>query len=137
MKENKNLIAVYGTLRKGQGNHKLIKDSKYLGSFESKPIFNMYSVNDAFPALRLGGITSVLFEVYEVDFNTLKKVDGLEGYVKDGKNNLYDRKCMYTPYGEAYFYTYEAIPTGLKKITSGNWVEYLELQPVSQLMAEA
>lgn len=134
----KHLIAVYGTLREGCSNHKLIKDTKYIGSYESKPIFNMYSAGDQYPMLKLGGTTSVLFEVYEVTDERLKAVDTLEDYSPDRKTyNLYDRKSIYTPYGEAYFYVYNMSVKGNKKIESGDWKEYIESKPINRITARA
>lgn len=129
-------IAVYGTLRKDQSNHRLIKDSKYLGSFETKPIFNMYSIGDGFPGIVLGGHTSVTMEVYEVDEATAAKVDSLEGYSELKKNNdFYDKKLIHTPYGEVSFYTYEANIEGLRVIKSGDWNEYMSIDvPLKNLI---
>jgi gamma-glutamylcyclotransferase (GGCT)/AIG2-like uncharacterized protein YtfP len=134
----KHLVSVYGTLRKGQSNNHIIKDGEYIGSFESKPIFDMYSVGDGFPALKLGGQTSVTIEVFKVDDKTLKSIDELEGYRKDSRDtSMYDRLSIFTPYGEAYIYIYNMSILGLKKIKSGDWVEYITTLPVTKLFAEA
>lgn len=129
-------IAVYGTLRKDQSNHRLLKNAKYLGEFESKPIFNMYSIGDSFPGITLGGHTSVTMEVYEVDEKTAAKVDSLEGYSALRENNdFYDKKLIHTPYGEVSFYTYEADTTNLNIIKSGDWAEYLATEvPLKSLV---
>ena len=135
MSENKQLISVYGTLRKDCSNHRIIEKAKYIGSFESKPIFNMYSINDAFPALKLGGNNSIVIEVYEVDDATLKRVDGLEGYNPEGKTNLYDRKKIFTPYGESYIYIYEGGINNSKVIKSGDWKDYEVLNQLNELIS--
>ena len=136
--EKKHLVAVYGTLRKEGNNNKVIKDGKYIGSFESKPIFDMYSVSNAFPALVLGGYTSVIMEVFEVNDKTLKAIDQLEGYRKNNKEtSMYDRKSIYTPYGEAYFYVYNQSTSGMTKIKSGDWIDYITTLPVKKLFATA
>lgn len=132
---NKNLVAVYGTLRKDCSNHALISDSELLGSFESNPLFSLYSVSDMYPALKLGGNQSVLMEVYEVDDATLKRLDGLEGYNPNNKkHNLYDRKIFHTPYGEAYLYVYEGGVGKYELIPNGDWKEYIELKPINELI---
>lgn len=135
MNKNKQLISVYGTLRKGGYNHRIIEKAKYIGSFESKPIFTMYSINDAFPALKLGGNNSIVIEVYEIDNTTLKKVDGLEGYNPQGKTNLYDRKKIFTPYGESYIYIYEGNIGNSKVIESGDWEDYEITNQLNGLMS--
>lgn len=136
--KKKHLIAVYGTLRKGCSNNKVLGDSDYVGTFESKPIFNMFSVSESFPALKLSGQTSVLFEVYKASDEILKNVDELEGYNKDNKSlSMYDRKRIFTPYGESYFYIFEGTTNGMNKINSGDWVEYITTFPVLKLLANA
>src|SRR5690554_523466 len=124
MSENKQLVSVYGTLRKGCSNHRFVHSTKYMGSFESKPIFSMHSMSDVYPALKLGGTTSVVIEVYEVTDAQLKAIDGLEGYHPEGKVNLYDRKKIFTPYGESYIYIYNGNVAKYKKIEDGDWKEY-------------
>jgi gamma-glutamylcyclotransferase (GGCT)/AIG2-like uncharacterized protein YtfP len=48
--ENTIRIAVYGSLRQGLSNHGVIADEELLGSFETQPIYSMYSVQEYFPA---------------------------------------------------------------------------------------
>ena len=134
MSKNKQLVSVYGTLRKGCSNHGYICNGEYMGSFESKPIFSMYSVSNIYPALKLGGTTSVKLEVYEVDDEVLKKLDGLEGYIPEGKHNLYDRKKIFTPYGESLIYIYNHGTNDLQKVTSGDWKEFESTNKIKELL---
>lgn len=118
-------VAVYGSLRKGMGNHYTLSGAKYLGRFDTKPIFNLYSLG-AFPGLKPKGKSSVVMEVYEVDDEGLKKVDRLEGYNSNSKNNdFYNRVTINTPFGLAYTYLYmrHVDPTDL--VESGDWVQYI------------
>lgn len=120
-------IAVYGTLRKEQSNNSILEKAKYLGEFETKPIFDMYSIGHSFPGIKLGGNTSVKMEVYEVDRDIERRVDNLEGYsVPKDSRNMYDKKRIVTPYGEAYFYTYNGSVKQDCKIHSGDWKEFVE-----------
>lgn len=84
-------VIVYGTLKKGFGNHRLLETSKFLGT-TSVP-GTMYSLG-GFPGVRLDrlGQTSIKCEVYEVDGATLVNLDRLEGYRGPGLNNFYDRR---------------------------------------------
>lgn len=126
----KNLVAVYGTLRKGQGNHRLLRDStvKYRGTIQSEPLFTMYS-QGGFPALVKGGNTSITMEVYEVDDDTLKRLDQLEGYYEGREHNHYDRIKYKTPFGSAYLYVYTEAPS-TPIIKGGDWVEYMDIKLV-------
>lgn len=91
-------VFVYGSLKQGFGNHRLLEGSKYLGEAVTKPEFTMYDLG-AFPAITRGGSSEIHGEVYEVDDNVFQRLDALEGYP-----NFYDRMQIETPYGEAWVY---------------------------------
>lgn len=120
---NKNLIAIYGTLRKGNGNHRLIKDSKYLGTFNSQPEFSLYTLG-GFPGLKINGKTSVVMEVYEVTDEVAKNVDNLEGYDPNKASYFYDKININTPYGLAGVYIYVNKISENRLIASGDWMEH-------------
>ena len=119
-------VAVYGTLRKKGHNHTKLIQSTYLGKYTSEPIYSMYSIGDMFPALKLKGNTSIVFEVYEIDMKTLKELDVLEGYKgQKHTNNHYNRRVIVTPYGRAMLYTYNRNITKVNDlIEEGDWIEY-------------
>lgn len=122
-----NKVAVYGSLREGLGNHHYLADSKLLGTFESAPIYDMYSLI-GFPGLKEDGLTSITFEVYEVDNDTLEDVNLLEGYTPDSDdNNFYDRIEIDTPFGKAFTYIYIPDVDELPKVVSGDWKEYSKI----------
>jgi gamma-glutamylcyclotransferase (GGCT)/AIG2-like uncharacterized protein YtfP len=79
-------VFVYGTLKRGIHNHHLLKSSQYLGEAYTVDPFKMFNVG--FPVIRFddNGL-SVHGEVYDVDDETLKKLDGLEN-----EGVMYDRK---------------------------------------------
>lgn len=68
---------VYGTLKKGYGNHILLKGAKYLGNAEING-FAIYNLG-AYPGIKHETGFIVYGEVYEINEKILKKVDGLEG----------------------------------------------------------
>ena len=117
---NKNIIAVYGSLRKGLGNHRIIESdtTEYLGEFESEPIYSMYSLG-GFPGLHENGNTSIKLEVYSVDDITARRVDQLEGYSPDRPATFYDKKTIETPWGTGSIYIYMGNPSEDQLVESG------------------
>ena len=93
-----NRVAVYGSLKKGFGNHSLLLGSQYLGTTDTYPEWNMYSLG-GFPAITYDGDTPICVEVYKVDDETMNDLDMLEGYP-----NFYNRRVIDTKYGKAWIY---------------------------------
>ena len=125
-------VVVYGTLRKGQRNHYYLRDEKFIGEFESEPVFSLYAVS-TYPGLIQNGNTSVKMEVYEVDELKMKQLDTLEGYSgKVSSHNLYERKNMITPFGMAKVYLYNQTYKKTPLITSGDWVDYNSLNTTAE-----
>lgn len=116
----KTLISVYGSLRQGMGNHRLLETSEYLGEFQTKPEFSLYNLG-GYPGLKLNGNTSVTMEVYAVDDFVAKRVDGLEGYTPGEKAYFYDKIPIETPYGEASMYIYVNDIPQERLVESGDW----------------
>ncbi len=79
-------IFVYGTLKKGYGNHGLLKTSKFIGNGYIKG-WNIYDLG-FFPGIRKSQNKKriVYGEVYEIDDITRMRVDSLEG-----EGSLYNR----------------------------------------------
>ena len=75
-------IFVYGTLRKGMGNHHLLEGSGFLGMGETVVRYGMYVLPGGIPYVkRRSGMKAVIVgEVYEVDEDTLRRIDRLEGH---------------------------------------------------------
>lgn len=119
--ERNNLVAVYGTLRKGAGNHHhFLRDAEMMGEFTSEPVYNLYDLG-GFPGLREEGNTAVKMEVYAVNDKEASLVDSLEGYVEGRQPHFYDKKEIDTPWGKAnvYLYVREVEPEHI--IESGDW----------------
>lgn len=127
----KNLIAVYGSLREGLGNHRLIENAEYLGKFKSEPVYTLHSLG-GFPGLKNGGNTSVVMEVYNVDDATARRVDQLEGYDPNSNDNtFYDKEMIETPYGEAGVYIYVRNLGPESIVESGDWKKFRKIQSMN------
>ena len=84
-------VFVYGTLKRGGGNHALLAGQQYLGSARTPPGFTLHSLGDYPGMVRSpGDTTGVAGEVWAVDDACLKKLDELEG-VAEG---LYERVSL-------------------------------------------
>lgn len=111
-------IAVYGSLLKGFGNHRLIQDSKYIGDGLTKPEYTMVSLG-GFPGVIKNGNNSIYFQVYELDDETFKRVDRLEGHPA-----FYKRDIIETEYGDVWMYFLDESYLEHEKVESGNWLKY-------------
>ena len=87
--ENKTVarIAVYGTLKQGWGNHRLLqKDPIYTG------YVNIDSISGTgFPSMKLGDKEKLYVEVYDVTESEFRMVDSLEGYEEGRIPTFYNR----------------------------------------------
>ncbi|PYZ95116.1 gamma-glutamylcyclotransferase [Salipaludibacillus keqinensis] len=84
-------VFVYGTLRKNESNHGLLKRAK-LVSQQAKLKGSLFNTGQGYPALMLKGESYVYGEIYNVDDNILANLDVLEGYTPGRKDNLYERQ---------------------------------------------
>lgn len=111
--------AVYGSLRKGFGNHEFMRGANYLGDALVED-FEMYSLG-SFPVCVPKDGESVYVEVYEVDMHTLEGLDMLEGYP-----SFYDRRVVNTVFGEAFMYYMAAKPKGQPRVDGGDWATFFK-----------
>lgn len=82
------LVAVYGSLRKGLHNHRVISEAEYISKGVVKG-FGMYCLG-LYPAiLRTGKKTDVVVEVYDVTSSIMDNLDSLEGFPR-----YYNRKLV-------------------------------------------
>ena len=120
----KYLVACYGSLRRGMSNYQYyLSNSEYKGTFTTEPEYTLHSLS-AYPGLKLNGNTSVVMEVYEVDEDTLKNLNRLEGYYPGEKSTFYDRIEIDTPWGKAFTYIYVNELSKDSIVESGDWVAY-------------
>lgn len=120
----KHLVAVYGSLRRGMGNHHYyLSESEYKGTFTTEPEYTLHSLS-YYPGLKLNGNHSIVMEVYEVDEETLKNLNRLEGYHPGEKSTFYDRIEINTPWGKSFTYIYVGELSKESIVKSGDWVTY-------------
>ncbi len=81
-RKNRYKLFVYGTLKKGMCNHHYLKNAKFLGKAVTKAPFPMIAPMKWYPYLldQQGKGYRVEGELYEVDEETLAKIDELEEY---------------------------------------------------------
>jgi len=99
-----NKLFVYGTLKKNESNHRLLKDEKYLGICKTQDKYNL--VFDRLPFLSEYPQTEQIEgELYEVNDVKLKELDIFEGHPF-----LYERKIIKVLFDnnviECYCYIY-------------------------------
>ena len=124
MEKNKILVSIYGSLRKTMSNHQYyLSSSEYKGTFSTEPEYTLHSLS-YYPGLKLNGNTSVVMEVYEVDEDTLKNLNRLEGYRPGETSTFYDRIEIDTPWGKAFTYIYVNELSKESIVESGDWVLY-------------
>lgn len=118
------LIGVYGTLRKGCGNHRVMGSSELLGTVVTNPSFTMFN-NGGFPFVFPSGETPITLEIYNVsDQGTLRDIYGLEGYTgeRNHPRNWYDTVDVETEFGTAEIFVCKN-PPNLPVVASGDWTK--------------
>lgn len=120
---NSKLYAVYGTLRKGYGNHRILDNEhcEYLGTQRTTPEFKMVTLG-GFPGVIPDGSSSVTIEVYRVNHPTVdQRLDWLEGYP-----SFYQKTQVETEWGTADMYILSESGYGRHTvIPSGDWAEHV------------
>lgn len=116
-------IAVYGTLKKGRGNHGFLNNCEFIGEGITKEKYGLYAMGIPY-VVSTESICNVAVEVYEVpEGEILDRVDGLEGHP-----NYYERRpvtIVLSETGEeieAQLYFNDRVNTSsLKCLTSGSY----------------
>jgi gamma-glutamylaminecyclotransferase len=97
-------VFVYGTLLVGEENHRFLERARSIGRARTEPRFRLLDLGP-YPAMLPGGEIGVHGEVYEVDRETLERLDALEDHP-----HLYRRTAIPLDDGtlaEAYLLTRE------------------------------
>ena len=81
-------VFVYGTLKQGWGNNRLLPPGTFLRKYTTEPLFTMWDIG-GLPALTRGA-DRVLGELYEIDGDTLSDLDRLEGHPHFYQRTLVD-----------------------------------------------
>lgn len=116
-------VFVYGSLRRGMGNHRLMGQSELMAEAHLSG-FDMYQVS-SFPAI-VPGNGSVKGEVYLVDGATLARLDQLEGHPR-----MYRRSMVTVQAGDVlaqvWVYVWQRSVSGLAPVPAGDWVEFFKV----------
>lgn len=92
-------VFVYGTLKQGHGNHRLLRGATLLGRSYVEGPWRLHDLG-AFPAVVQAEATARVFgEVYLVDSDILGRLDILEGYP-----SFYTRTKVPTQFSKAWMY---------------------------------
>jgi len=120
MEEDLHLVFVYGTLLRGEPNHRLLEGSRCLGIVRTEPRFTLLDLT-YYPGLIRNGKTAVTGELYAVDLVTLRSLDRLEGHP-----SFYRREPILLSDGhEVLTYIYQrSIGRTSPRIASGDWVKH-------------
>lgn len=86
-------IAVYGTLRKGFGNHRVLGDSKLISSGWTKDKYKLTASGIPF-VTKNEEISKVKVEVYDVSPEQLPVVDSLEGYDPNNHDGSWYKRTL-------------------------------------------
>ena len=127
---NKHLVFVYGTLRRGSAQSMSVRFPVSRFVAEAKVSGSLYDLG-AYPGLLVNESKSLVTgEVYEVDEETLNKLDEFESssdyWRKQVEISLDTHRRM--------CWTYEPNPESYSLhtlITSGDWIEYLKTKAES------
>ncbi|MBV7504507.1 gamma-glutamylcyclotransferase [Bacillus sp. sid0103] len=127
---NKQLVFVYGTLRKNQRNHHFLRNASCIVR-ECWTVGELYDSNLGYPFLVTVLSGRVSGELYQVDDIQLESLDHLEGYTGSAETNYYDRieQLVKTDLGSFRALVY-VLPSGkqtgnMERIESGDWCMYL------------
>ena len=99
-------VFVYGTLKNEYSNDHYLKDSRYIGAFKTNPKWALVDLGP-YPAMIIGHL-EVKGELYEVDYDTLERLDMLEGV--DAGLYVRERINLQGTDESAWAYVMNAIP---------------------------
>ena len=120
-------VAVYGSLRQGMGNHRLLEGQEFVGTTVTSEKFAMYSLG-GFPKVALHGekVSPIVVEIYNVNEQGLSRLNMLEGFHgRNSPHNFYDCSPVETGLGEALIYHIDDGYGGTSSLVEdGDWVKY-------------
>ena len=118
--EERQLLAVYGTLKRGLNNAHWMQGSVYVGTDVMDRI-TLYDLGP-YPGARLEPSAGVLVEIYAVTEAQLRHVDILEDYQAEAPQlGMYDRLRLPTRYGDAWVYVYNRAVDPATAFREGSW----------------
>ena len=115
-------VAVYGTLKRGGSNHHWLAGARWMGAFQSAPVYDLFDLG-SYPAAVPGGGHALALEVYRVTPTQLAALDTLEEHP-----TVYHRACRdVAGFGRVWLYemdlaTVEArYGTRARRLTVAAW----------------
>lgn len=108
-------VFVYGSLKQGHGNNRLLEGTEFLGVHNTECIYTMVSLG-RFPGVIPKGDMAIKGEVYDVAPEQFERLDILEGYP-----SFYNRIEIPTPYGNAWMYILDDTYLDHKQVEGGEW----------------
>lgn len=124
-KEELEYYFVYGTLKRGYGNNRILQQSstaQFVEEGVTAPEFNLYDLG-SFPGVTEHGETAVHGEIWSVsDISTKNRLDMLEGYRwNDPLDGLYNKKTIEINDKQVNIYLFNRQPNENNKIPTGIW----------------
>lgn len=118
MDAKQHTVFVYGTLLRGERNHRLLAGARFIAEAVTEPGFELADLGTYPGMAACGGDGTVTGEVYEVDAATLAALDALEEHPA-----YYQRQNIQLATGaRAEAYLLEAAQVrGRRRIRSGEW----------------
>lgn len=123
------LIGVYGTLRKNERASSFLKEAKFIKTIRKEIPYIMIDTCKGYPALlkNIAKTSPIVLDIFEINETIEDKLDIYEGYP-----HLFQKDIIDIDGKEIiiYVYTKESCKKclqynkNLKKIESGDWVEY-------------
>ena len=121
----KELVFVYGTLKRHHGNNGLLPKNSFITSATTVDKYIMYSLGIPFVS-KSNEMCKIHGEVYEVDKRTFNNLDMLEGHpnwYKREKINVYllpnKKNIKQIKEVKAWLYFNEVIPSGAQLLEKG------------------
>jgi len=122
----KTRVLVYGSLRDGMGNHRLLDGQEFVGTTLTAEPYAMYSLG-GFPMVQLHGKRQgpIVVEAYDVDERGLDRLNSLEGFRGKGQANFYDCSEVQTvDFGAGLIYHIDDRSGDYPLVENGDWVDY-------------
>lgn len=110
-------LFVYGTLKRGYGNHVVLGNAKFVDEYVLKDNYYMVDLGPFPAAIKTDSIQgTIIGELYQIDNDILKNTDRLEGYP-----SYYGRSIVNTKYGDAFIYHFTGADRAAKLPIITEW----------------
>lgn len=110
------LVFVYGSLRRGQRYHALLRGAQFVAPYLTPPCYTMLDLGP-YPGVVRGGAMAVAGEIYRIDEPMLAGLDRLEEVP-----HQYQRVSMPTSHGACWIYLYRRAAGHEPVVGGGDWL---------------